>query len=68
MGKRIQQKAVSLASEILAQPEFADLKPLGQKVKLIKCNAGSFIPSNWVCYGEHLDIRCSGCKYKGKEG
>ena len=59
------KQAIKLANEILAQPEFADLKPLGQKrPKLIRCNAGSFIPLNWICYGEHTDTRCSGCKYR----
>ena len=64
----IGKKALALTREILAQPEFAGLTPLGHRAKLVKCNAGSFIPLNYICYGEHSDIRCERCKYKARKG
>ena len=64
---KIGKQAIKLASEILAQPEFRDLTPLGAKrPKLIRCNAGSFIRPNHICYGEHPEACCQGCKYKAR--
>ena len=63
----VAREALELANEILAQPQFASLKPLGRKArkaKLIKCNAGCFLPVNWICYGEHSNPLCKDCPRK----
>lgn len=69
---KIQRQVVKLAYEILAGQEFQDLVPLSHhEVKLLnpqrltRCNAGSFIPPNHVCYGNHDDNpKCKDCARK----
>ena len=57
--------AIRLANEILSQPEFSDLKPL-RHPRLIRCNVGSYIPPNHVCYGDHTDNPgCKDCAHQG---
>ena len=60
---RLQTQAIKLANEILSQPEFTRLKRLAKSKPRIRCNAGSFIPHNHVCYGIHPDPRCQNCKF-----
>ncbi len=68
MMRNENRAAIKLAIEILAQPEFSDLRPLSRfdnqdlSQQLIKCNAGSFILPDHICYGNHADNpRCTDC-------
>ena len=64
--KAYQREAIRLAGEILLGSEFNDIS-LPVRQKLVKCPAGSFIPKDFVCYGNHTDIRCFGCRHSNKK-
>ena len=60
--KAYQRKAIRLAGEILSDLKFNSMSLPAQQ-KLIRCPAGSFIPQDFVCYGNHTNILCLGCQW-----